>query len=131
MEFDRRWERRQGLPPGEINRRMGDVWLGGSLGTLSEVDVHRLAGERLCLDAASVTAMMDEMWSEYLGTGNTDLIAYVASLRPRARTAILSNSSVGATEREQQRYGFTEIVDVIVYSHEVGMQKPDPRVSNA
>lgn len=128
MKFDQRWERRLGLSPGEINRRMDDVWLGGSLGTLSENDVHRLVGERLGLDAASVTAMMDEMWVEYLGIGNTDLVTYVASLRPRARTAILSNSFVGATEREQQRYGFAQLVDVIIYSHEVGMQKPDPRV---
>jgi len=128
MEFDQRWERRLGLPPGEINRRMDDVWVGGSLGKLSETEVHRQVGERLNLDTASVTAMMDEMWAEYLGTGNTDLITYVASLRSRVRTAILSNSFVGASEREQQRYGFPELVDVIVYSHEVGMKKPDPRI---
>ncbi len=128
MEFDQRWERRLGLPPGEINRRMDDVWLGGSLGRLSETEVHRLAGQRLNLDAASVTAMMDDMWAEYLGTGNTDLITYVASLRSRVRTAILSNSFVGASEREQLRYGFPALVDVIVYSHEVGMKKPDPRI---
>jgi len=128
MEFDQRWEQRLGLPPGEISRRMDDVWLGGSLGTLSETEVHRLAGERLNLDTASVTAMMDEMWVEYLGTGNTDLITYVASLRSRVRTAILSNSFVGASEREQQRYNFPALVDVIVYSHEVGIKKPDPRI---
>jgi len=128
MEFDQRWERRLGLPPGEINRRMDDVWLDGSLGKLSETEVHRLASERLNLDTASVTAMMDEMWVEYLGTGNTDLINYVASLRSRVRTAILSNSFVGASEREQRRYGFPTLVDVIVYSHEVGIKKPDPRI---
>ena len=127
MEFDARWERRLRLPAGEIGRRLADVWAGGSLGTLCEAEVYRLTGERLNLDPASVTAMMDEMWTEYLGTGNSELIAYVASLRPRVRTGILSNSFVGATEREQQRYGFRELVDVVVYSHEVGLEKPDPR----
>jgi HAD superfamily hydrolase (TIGR01509 family) len=127
MEFAQRWERRLGLPPDEIGRRMGDVWLAGSLGTVSESEVYRLTGERLGLDAASVTEMMDDMWAEYLGTGNTELIAYAASLRPRVATAILSNSFVGATEREQRRYGFAGLVDVIVYSHEAGLAKPDPR----
>jgi hypothetical protein len=79
MDYDQRWERRLGLPSGEISRRMDDVWLGGTLGTLSEVEVCRLLGERLNLEAALVTAMMDEMWHEYLGTGNSDLISYVAS----------------------------------------------------
>src|SRR5690349_17681485 len=88
MEFDARWERRLRLPAGEIGRRLADVWAGGSLGTLCEAEVYRLTGERLNLDPASVTAMMDEMWTEYLGTGNSELIAYVASLRPRVRTGI-------------------------------------------
>ncbi len=35
---------------------------------------------------------------------------------------------VGAREREQERYGFADVTDVIVYSHEVGLAKPDPRV---
>lgn len=43
-------------------------------------------------------------------------------------TGILSNSFVGAREREQDAYGFEDLVDEIVYSHEVGMSKPDPRI---
>jgi putative hydrolase of the HAD superfamily len=41
---------------------------------------------------------------------------------------MLSNSFVGAREREQERYGFGDITDLIVYSHEVGMSKPDPSI---
>jgi FMN phosphatase YigB (HAD superfamily) len=40
----------------------------------------------------------------------------------------LSNSFVGAREREQAAYGFQDLVDEIVYSHEAGMSKPDPRI---
>jgi putative hydrolase of the HAD superfamily len=39
-----------------------------------------------------------------------------------------SNSFVGARRREQERYHFDEITDLIVYSHEVGISKPDPRI---
>jgi FMN phosphatase YigB (HAD superfamily) len=42
------------------------------------------------------------------------------------RTGILSNSFVGAREREQDRYGFEDRCDVIAYSHEIGVMKPDP-----
>nr|WP_211299586.1 HAD-IA family hydrolase [Amycolatopsis lexingtonensis] len=68
------------------------------------------------------------MWVRYLGVGNNELIEYVRQLRPRYRTGILSNSFVGAREREQEKYRFEELVDEIVYSHEVGMSKPDPRI---
>jgi putative hydrolase of the HAD superfamily len=33
-----------------------------------------------------------ELWEEYLGTLNSELAIYFASLRPRVRTGILSNS---------------------------------------
>ena len=42
--------------------------------------------------------------------------------------AIVSNSFVGAREREQAAYGFEDLVEGIVYSHEVGFSKPDPRI---
>jgi putative hydrolase of the HAD superfamily len=35
---------------------------------------------------------------------------------------------VGAREREQVAYGFEDLVDDLVYSHEVGLSKPDPRI---
>jgi putative hydrolase of the HAD superfamily len=56
------------------------------------------------------------------------LIAYFRALRPRYRTAILSNSFLGAREQEEKRYGFTSMVDLAIYSHEEGMHKPDPRI---
>lgn len=120
------WEARLGLAPGELNERMGDAWLGGSVGTISEADVHQAAAERLGLDQRQLAEFMGDLWREYLGTANTELISYARSLRPRYRTGILSNSFVGAREREQAAYGFEDLVDEIVYSHECGLSKPDP-----
>jgi putative hydrolase of the HAD superfamily len=82
------WESRLGLDPGEIDKRMQDVWEGGA----------------------------------------TELIEYVRRLRPRYRTGIVSNSFVGARAREQAAYGFVDLVDEIIYSHECGMSKPDPAI---
>ena len=123
-----RWETRLRLPAGELNRRLHDVWAAGSIGTITEDDVHQAITDRLGLDGQQVAAFMADIWREYLGTANTELIEYARQLRPRYRTGILSNSFVGAREREQAAYGFEDLVDEIVYSHEAGMSKPDPRI---
>ena len=71
---------------------------------------------------------MAEMWDAYCGERDVVLRDFAAGLRPKFATAILSNSADGARREEQRRYGFEELVDVIVYSHEVGVAKPDPAI---
>ena len=122
------WESRLGLPAGELSERMRGAFLDGSIGRITEDDVHQALGDRLGLDERQVAAFMGDIWREYLGTPNTELIEYARRLRPRYRTGILSNSFVGAREKEQAAYGFEDLVDDIVYSHEAGMSKPDPRI---
>jgi FMN phosphatase YigB (HAD superfamily) len=39
----------------------------------------------------------------------------------------LANGFVGAREREQEAYGFEDLCDVVTYSHEEGLKKPDAR----
>jgi len=128
LGLDRRWETRLGLPDGEILARMRDIWRGGSIGTITLDDVHEALGDRLGLDDQKVAQYMADLWREYLGTANTELIEYARRLRPRYRTGIVSNSFVGAREREQAAYGFEGLVEEIVYSHEAGFSKPDPRI---
>ncbi len=122
------WEQRLHLKPGELDERLHSVWRGGSLGTLTEEEVHTSIGEIMGMSAAQVDAFMDDIWAEYLGTLNVELTEYFRRLRPKYQTAILSNSFVGARRREQERYHFDELCDFIIYSHEVGMSKPDRRI---
>ncbi|MEU4038464.1 HAD family hydrolase [Streptomyces collinus] len=126
-----RWERRLELPRGTVNERMGDVWRAGSVGSISERDVHEQVAARLGLDAAQVEAFMADLWTEYLGTPNEELIDYVRGLREDCLLGILSNSFVGARERESVLYHFEELVEQIVYSHEIGIGKPDRRAFEA
>ncbi|MEU4670056.1 HAD family phosphatase [Amycolatopsis sp. NPDC023774] len=128
LGVDRRWEARLGLAEGEIVRRLADVWAAGAVGAITEENVRDTISDRLGLGQGQADAIMADIWEQYLGTGNTDLIDYARGLRPRCRTGILSNSFVGAREREQAAYGFEDLVDDIVYSHEVGMSKPDPEI---
>jgi len=122
------WEARLGLDPGEMAERMGDVWEAGGIGKVTEAEVNQALQERLGLDEQQVEEFNRWLWREYLGTANTELIEYARGLRPRYRTGILSNSFVGAREREQAAYGFEGLVDEIIYSHECGLSKPDPAI---
>src|SRR4029077_12756562 len=108
--------------------RLRDVWQGGSVGTITLDDVHEALKDRLGLDDEKLAQFMADVWREYVGTANTELIEYARRLRPRYRTGIVSNSFVGAREREQAAYGFEDLVEEIVYSHEAGFSKPDPRI---
>jgi epoxide hydrolase-like predicted phosphatase len=123
-----RWEARLGLPEGEIARQMSEVWAAGEIGAVTESDVRSAMIDRLGLTDEQAEAMSSDFWVQYLGVANTELIEYGRGLRRRLRTGILSNSFVGAREREQAAYGFEDLVDDIVYSHEVGMSKPDSRI---
>ncbi len=124
----RRWETQLGFVEGEVRRRLSEVWAAGAIGAVTEDEVHQAISDRLGVDREQADAIMADFWEQYLGVGNSELIEYCRGLRPRYRTGILSNSFVGAREREQAAYGFENLVDDIVYSHEVGMSKPDPRI---
>lgn len=121
------WARRLGLELAEMTRRAGPIWRPGATGGITLADLERRTAEVLNLSPDDLRALMADLWAEYLGTLNTELAAYFAGLRPRYRTGILSNSFIGAREKERAAYGFEDMCDVVIYSHEEGMAKPDPR----
>jgi putative hydrolase of the HAD superfamily len=123
-----KWEQQLQLKPGELDNRLRHIWRDGSLGILSEEEVHQHIGQTMDMSEAQVNAFMDDLWQEYLGAPNTELMDYVRNLRPTYQTALLSNSFVGARRKEQERYQFDTLCDFIIYSHEVGMSKPDQRI---
>jgi putative hydrolase of the HAD superfamily len=123
-----KWEARLRLKPGEMDEQMASVWRDGSLGKCSEEQVQQRLSEITGMDQAQIDAFWHDLWEEYLGTLNAPLATYFSSLRPRYQTALLSNSFVSARSREQERYHFAEITDLIIYSHEVGVAKPERRI---
>lgn len=125
-----RWEKRAGRPTGTILAALAEHAPGDSVATgrLSEQQIKSLYAEVLGLGPADTDALMAEMWDAYCGVLDVAMRDWVAGLRPSYRTAILSNSADGARREEQRRYDFESLVDVIVYSHEVGLAKPDPAV---
>ena len=122
------WATALGIERPELERRLDPIWSAGSIGAITLEQVEQRTAEALGLDESQLSAFMDDAWAEYLGALNEPIAVYFAGLRPRFKTGIVSNSFVGAREREQRAYDFESICDVIVYSHEVGWIKPDPRI---
>jgi putative hydrolase of the HAD superfamily len=126
--LDKKWEQKLNLKQDELNQRLGEVWRGGSVGTITIQQVHQNIGEIMNWSKEQVNEFMADIWKEYLGTLNVELAEYFRSLRPKYKTAIISNSFVGAREKEAEHYQFDSICDFIIYSHEVGLRKPDHKI---
>lgn len=129
------WETRLHMRPGELTARLRDmderlksVGKDGEIGTCSEEEWQEELRLVTGMDQAQLDAFMRNFWDVYLGKPNVELTTYFSSLRPRYQTALLSNSFSGARSREQERYHFAEMTDLIIYSHEVGIAKPDQRI---
>lgn len=121
-----RWEPEFGV--GWANR-VEAVFRAGELGHITLEEVHERSAAALGVPADRFAAYMADVWVEYLGTYNAEMADYWRARRAEGyATAIISNSFVGAREREEEAYRFSELTDLIVYSHEVGMQKPDPGI---
>ena len=125
-----RWAGRVNLPADQVvgalavTEPIGDV----ATGEISETQMREKYSHVLGLDEDQAQQMMAEMWDAYCGELDRPMWDFAAGLRPGYATAILSNSADGARREEQRRFGFEELVDVIVYSHEVGLAKPDPAI---
>lgn len=91
-----------------------------------EEEFWQVYGSAVGADPEVLQQLRADFWDAYCGEANTELIDFVRSLVGRIGLAILSNSADGAREQEEQRYGFSSIFDPICYSHEIGVNKPDP-----
>lgn len=121
-----RWEADLGLEPGGLDRSISHLLDPGEVGDATYEQIQRDVADALSLDADASEQFWGDVWDDYVGRPNTALMDYVAGLRTRHRVALLSNSFVGAREREEAAHGLSRLCDVILYSHEAGTRKPDP-----
>jgi epoxide hydrolase-like predicted phosphatase len=124
------WSDDLGLTPGELSARLGRVDPHGqiTIGEWTEDQYIRRYRDALGFPEEDTERFVETMWDWYCGELDQQMFEFAANLRPAYRTAILSNSADGARREEQTRYGFEQLVDEIVYSHEVGLAKPDSRI---
>jgi putative hydrolase of the HAD superfamily len=123
-----RWRARLGWTPERFEAALDAVDPEGLivLGALSEGDVRAAYAREFSLTKAQADAFMADLWDWYCGSLDSELVDYVRALRGRVRLGILSNSADGARREETRRFRLPELVDVLLYSHEIGLAKPDP-----
>jgi putative hydrolase of the HAD superfamily len=123
------WAARLGLDRAEMDARLELAGLSAvGTGVGSEQAMRRVFQQGLALGGDQLDAMFADMWDRYCGRLDTELFGYVEALIPTYRLAIISNSGDGARREEERRFGFSRLFDPIVYSHEVGVEKPDPEI---
>jgi putative hydrolase of the HAD superfamily len=120
------WERKLGLAPGTFDSNLWDDTLveEALVGRVTMDEYWRLIASRLEVAADDLVQLSSESFS---GALCGELVPYVSALRPRVRTAALTNSPSNRRQ-DLERLGIHEIVDLIVVSAEEGVRKPDAEI---
>lgn len=127
-EFRTTWATRIGLTDEEFSRRLSAADLPPTdVQDGTETAYWDGVGRALEVSDATLTAMRADFWDGYCGTLNDELVDHLTKVRNRAGLAVLSNSGDGARREEERRFGLSRLFDPILYSHEIGVNKPDPR----
>ncbi len=136
VRFDNRephakWEQQLGIGYGTLWQAVAASvdWRGVFLGTMDEEPVWEAAAQVLGLPSKAVPAFREDFFAcERI---EAELLSYAQSLRPRFRTAILSDAPAATRARTIAKFGLADCFDAIVLSGEIGVEKPDPRAFRA
>ncbi len=122
----RRWETRLGLPPGELEAIVlnSDMGHRAQRGEISDAELWAWVGHKLAL-GDQLPEFRSDFWAG--DVLDSDLMAYIRSLRPAYQTAVISNAT-DALQSTLGAHGISDAFDLIVGSAQEGIMKPDPRI---
>jgi epoxide hydrolase-like predicted phosphatase len=126
-EKERAWETQAGLPEGAIFKYINRSGLGNAAtrGQLSRQEVWSKVSEHFKVDPAQLRTFENHLVdTEVL---NTELADFLQSLRPKYKTALLSNAWPGTREAFNQKYELDKLVDMQIFSAEEGTLKPETK----
>lgn len=126
--YHRKWEAALGLAEGRLVKKIyvSEISRLATLGQASVDDVWQYVALTFRLNAEQVEELQRDFFATE--TIDQDLLTFLSSLRPRYRTALLSNAWPGARELHNQRYRLCDAVDEMIFSAEEGLAKPDPAI---
>ena len=122
-----KWEEILGLRPGDLAHEVFEsgAAVRATTGEVPESAVWQSVGSAYKLDESQLRQLQVDFWSgDQL---DSLLVDFLHSLRPRYKTAILSNAWSGARRAFTQSYHLDEAVDQIIISAEEKLAKPDQR----
>lgn len=97
-----------------------------SVGKISQVDHWRNTGLSLGLTEEEIPAFEAAFWAG--DRCDQELVSFIRSLKQDFKTGLLSNAWMGTREMLRDKYACLDAFDISVFSYEVGMVKPDPRI---
>lgn len=120
--------RRFGLSRDEIEKLVfgSEVSLKAELGQAEPGEVWIHAQKKLRIANDELAAFQDAFWAG--DRLDEDLLAFVKSLRGKYRTVLLSNAWMDMRKNVARRFGSLDAFEMQVFSAEVGLRKPDPRI---
>ncbi len=121
-----RWIERLGITEQQLMHIIFDSEA-SALATIGKATVNEIwesAARDLKLEKEAMAQFEEDFWAG--DRLNVELAAFLRSLRPRYKTAILSNAWPDARETFTGKFGLGDAVDLMVISAEEGMAKPDP-----
>lgn len=120
--------RRFGLSRDEIEKLVfgSEVSLKAELGQVEPGEVWTHAQKKLRIANDDLAAFQDAFWAG--DRLDEDLLAFVKSLRGKYRTVLLSNAWMDMRKNVARRFGSLDAFEMQIFSAEVGLRKPDPRI---
>ena len=123
-----RLAQRVGMTSIELNRLVfdSDTAIKATLGEVPVEAVWQNVAERLNLTAAGLAEFIQEFWAgDYC---DVDLYQFIKGLREKYKTGLLSNAWSDARTAIDSRFHLLDVFDVVIFSAEVRLAKPDPRI---
>ena len=123
------WEKRLGLPAGELARRLwnGETWKLAELGQITDAEFWQRMGKEFGMVAPEqVEQFREDLWDTWVI--DERVLELVEQAKRRYRVAILSNATDALEDLLAHRYGVADRFEAIVTSARVGIAKPEPRI---
>jgi epoxide hydrolase-like predicted phosphatase len=122
------WEKHLGLPRGTLFSALfeAETDQAAILGHISHREVFRRACQMLQLPPDALNGFEQALWEELIF--NHELASFLQQLRPRYKTALLSNAWSNARHNIERLFQLHTFVDLQIFSAEEGLAKPDPRL---
>ena len=120
------WERRLGLPSGELDRIVFYHPVAPQLfvGKAHPEEMWKAIGEELNLSEEEIRKLSADFWGEPIW--NHDLLDYITSLKGQYKLGVLSDAWI-TTREEVGEWINNDLFDIIMFSAEEKIRKPDPK----
>lgn len=105
---------------------ISETSIAAETGAISREEHFQTVCRRLGIAPEDQLAFVKAFWAG--DRIDVDLVDFIRSLRPRYKTALLSNAWDGTWEFVKEIYDFSDAFDAMVFSADVGMRKPEAEI---